>query len=54
MTADIVDVVYVNIVTLSVGCERGEEAAKGGTVVNKPGTRVDGFLHHEQESWFSK
>jgi hypothetical protein len=54
-TADIVDVV-----TWSVGCESVGEVAKGGTgskgwaVVSKPGTRVDGYLHHEQESWFSK
>jgi hypothetical protein len=49
-TADIFDVVYVNIVTLSVGCGR---VGEGWAVVSKPGTRVDGDSH-EQESWFSK
>jgi hypothetical protein len=53
-TADIVDVVYVNIVTCYVGCGRVGETAKDGAVVSKPGTRVDGYSHHEQEIWFSK
>jgi hypothetical protein len=26
----------------------------GWAVDRKPGTRVDGYLHHKQESWFSK
>jgi hypothetical protein len=26
-----------------------EELAKGGTVVSRPGTRVDGHSHHEQK-----
>jgi hypothetical protein len=43
-TAGVVDVVYVNIVTLSMGCERVGEPAKGGTVVVGPGARVDGYL----------
>jgi hypothetical protein len=43
-TAGIVDVVYVNIVTWSVGCDRVGELAKGGAVVGRPGTRVDGYL----------
>jgi hypothetical protein len=36
-TADIVDVVYVNIVTLSVGCERLGELAKGGQLLADQG-----------------
>jgi hypothetical protein len=40
----VVDVVYVNIVTWPVGCERVGELAKGGAVVGTPGTRVDGYL----------
>ncbi len=42
-TAGVVDVVYVNFVTSSVGCERVGELAKGGAVVGRPGTRVDGY-----------
>jgi hypothetical protein len=42
-TTGVADVVYVNIVTLSVGCERVGRLAKGGAVVNRPGTRVDGY-----------
>ncbi len=42
--AGVVDVVYVNIVTRSVECERVGELAKGGAVVGRPGTRVDGYL----------
>jgi hypothetical protein len=34
-TADIVDEVCVNIVTLSVGCERVGEVAKGGQFLNQ-------------------
>jgi hypothetical protein len=41
-TAGVVDVIYVNIVTWSVGCEWVGELAKGGAVDSKPGTRVDG------------
>jgi hypothetical protein len=41
-TADDVDVIYVNIVTSSVGCERLGELAKGGAVVGRQGTRVNG------------
>jgi hypothetical protein len=41
--AGFVDVVYVNIVTRSVGCERVGELAKGGAVVGRSGTRVDGY-----------
>jgi hypothetical protein len=40
--AGVVDVVYENIVTY-VGCERMGELAKGGAVVSRPGTRVDGY-----------
>ncbi len=36
-TADIVDVVYVNIVTLSVGCERVGELAKGRQLLANQG-----------------
>ncbi len=36
-TADIFDVVYVNIVTWSVGCERVIEAAKGGQLLSNQG-----------------
>jgi hypothetical protein len=42
-TAGVVNVVYVNIVTWSVGCERVGEIARGGAVVSRPGTRVDGY-----------
>ncbi len=42
-TAGVVDDVYVNIVTRSVGCERVGELARGGTVVCRPGTRVDRY-----------
>jgi hypothetical protein len=35
--ADIVDVVYVNIVTWSVGCESVGEAAKGGQLLANQG-----------------
>jgi hypothetical protein len=35
--ADIIDVVYVNIVTWSVGCERVGEAAKGGQLLANQG-----------------
>jgi hypothetical protein len=40
-TAGVVDVVYVNIVTSSVGCERVGELGKGGAVVSRQWTRVD-------------
>ncbi len=46
--AGVVDVVYVNIVTCYVGCEMMGELAKGGAVVSRPGTRVDGYSHHKQ------
>jgi hypothetical protein len=36
-TADIVDVVNVNIATSSEGCERVGEAAKGGQLLAKQG-----------------
>ncbi len=42
-TAGVVDVIYVNIVTWSMGCERVGELAKGGAVVGRPGARVDGY-----------
>jgi hypothetical protein len=42
-TAGVVDVVYVNIVTSSVGCERVGELAKGWAVVGRLGTKVDGY-----------
>jgi hypothetical protein len=42
-TTGFVDVVYVNIVTWSVGCERVGELAKGRAVVSRPGARVDGY-----------
>jgi hypothetical protein len=32
-TADVVDVVYVNIVTWSLGCVRVGEVAKGGQLI---------------------
>jgi hypothetical protein len=32
-----------------VGCERVGELAKGGAVDSRPGTRVDGYSHHEQK-----
>jgi hypothetical protein len=42
-TTGVADVVYVNNVTRTVGCERVGELAKGGAVVGRPGTRVDGY-----------
>ncbi len=36
-TASIVDVIYVNIVTWSVGCERVGEQAKGGQLLADQG-----------------
>ncbi len=42
-TAGVVDVISVNIVTWSVGCERVGELAKGWAVVGRLGTRVDGY-----------
>jgi hypothetical protein len=42
-TTGVVDVVFVNIITWCVGCERVGELAKGGAVVGRPGTRVDGY-----------
>jgi hypothetical protein len=48
--AGVVDVIYVNIVTLYVGCVRMGKLAKGGAVVSRPGTRVDGYSLHEQRS----
>ncbi len=36
-TADVVDVVYVNIVTLSVGCVRVGEVAKGEQLIVNQG-----------------
>jgi hypothetical protein len=35
--ADVVDVVYVNIVTWSMGCSRVGEAAKGGQKITNQG-----------------
>jgi hypothetical protein len=42
-TTGVADVVYVNIVTWTVGCERVGGLAKGGVVVGRPETRVDGY-----------
>jgi hypothetical protein len=42
-TTGVADVVSVNIVILSVGCERVGGLAKGGAVVGRPGTSVDGY-----------
>jgi hypothetical protein len=36
-TADVVDVVYVNIVTWSMGCDRVREAAKVGQFIANQG-----------------
>jgi hypothetical protein len=49
-TADVVDVVYVNIVTWSVGCVWLGEAAKGEQSIANQGQEWTGI----QESWFSK
>jgi hypothetical protein len=40
----VADIVYVNIVTWTVGCERVGGLANGGAVVGRPETRVDGYL----------
>jgi hypothetical protein len=45
-TAGVVDVVYVNIVTYSVGCESVGEPARGGQLLVDQGQewkRVDGY-----------
>ncbi len=36
-TADVVDIIYVNIVTWSMGCVRVGEAAKGGQLIANQG-----------------
>jgi hypothetical protein len=43
-TADLVDVVYVNIVTWSVGCEWVGELAKGGQFLANQGQEWMGIL----------
>ncbi len=48
-TADVVDVVYVNIVTWSIGVWGGW-SGKGWTVDSKPGTRVDGYSRHNKKA----
>jgi hypothetical protein len=35
--SDVVDVIYLNIVTWSVGCGREREAAKGGQLIENQG-----------------
>jgi hypothetical protein len=51
----IVDVVIVNSVMWAEGWERGERAkAKGGAVVTRQGTRVDGSSSPRARSWTSK
>jgi hypothetical protein len=42
---------YCNLICGVWKCGR---TSKGRAVVSKPGTRVDGYSHHKQESWFSK
>jgi hypothetical protein len=53
-TADVVDVIYVNIVTRSMGCVRVGEVAKGEQLIANQGQEWNGYSHHEQDSWFSK
>jgi hypothetical protein len=47
----VVDVVYVNIVTRSVGCENKQRV---GQLLADQGQEWMGIHQHEQESWFSK
>ncbi len=52
--AGVVDFVYVNIVTWSVGCERVGELARGGQLLVDQGQEWMDIRHHEKRSWFSK
>jgi hypothetical protein len=49
-TADVVDVVYVNIVTWSVGCERVGELAKGGQLLADQGQKWMGIRTTSKEA----
>jgi hypothetical protein len=51
--ANVVDVVYVNIVTWSVGCVGVGEVAQGEQSIANQGQEWMGSRHN-QESWFSK
>jgi hypothetical protein len=53
-TADIVDVVYVNIVIWSVGCLRVGEAARGKQLIANQGQEWMGIRTKSKKSWFSK
>ncbi len=49
-TADIVDVIYLNIVTWSVGCERVVELAKGGHLLADQGQEWMGIRTMRKEA----
>ncbi len=49
-TADIVDIVYVNIVTRSVGCERAGELAKGEQLLADQGQEWMGIRTTSKEA----
>jgi hypothetical protein len=53
-TADVVDVVYVNTVTWSVGCVGVGEAAKGEQLIANQGQEWMGIRTTSKKSWFSK
>jgi hypothetical protein len=55
MTEIVVDVVYVNSVTWTAGCERVRAAKQGvGQLLANQRQGWMGIRHHKQRSWFSK
>jgi hypothetical protein len=48
--ADVVNVIYVNIVTWSVGCERVGELAKGGQLLADQGQEWMGIRATSKEA----
>jgi hypothetical protein len=52
--ADVVDVVYVNTVTWSVGCVGMGEVAKGEQLIANQGQEWMGIRTTSKKSWFSK
>jgi hypothetical protein len=53
-TDGVVDVVYVNIVTWTVGCKRVGELARVRQLFVDQGQEWTDIRHHEKRSWFSK